>query len=994
MLDTICGPRKGQKRRIPFHPRLPPLMKTYLRYVPTATFGVVVSPEAGKAALEYVGGGRAIAAAALQSALVHQPRTGALLGGLCPSERPSSGPGSAAADPQVVVLASAAGGALLAVGSDDGSIAVYGSLGDVANAASAASGAVGSAVSVSALAEIDMGKLGLNLLVRFRGHRGAVSALAVDRSGSGIMLSGGRDTDVVAWDIAGERGLVRLVGHKDAITDLALVHKGTVAISASKDGLVKVWVLETQQCVQTVVGHRAEVWAMAVDRAEQRLVTGTTDNLLRFWSIDSSVRDETPLKPMGQLQRSTQARVISIRYHSLPDGSELVGVLSADKTLQIFRVRSEASARKKQQRRAKRRREKAKAAKAADGEIGEGGAAADDDVQDEDDTLQPVDIYESVHIIRTRTRMIGFTFHPTPSATGHLDIAVALKNNTIEVHRVGAEDVVLAGELESMGHRSDVRSLALSTDDTMIASGSSHSVKVWNTNTRVCIRTCECEYALCMAFVPGDKHLLVGTKSGEVLLYELSSAALLERVDDAHDGAVYSIAVRPNGKGFVTGGADKAIKFWDFALVEDQQRSGRKRLGMDCIHIMQMADDVLSATYSPNGAYVAVALLDCTVKVFYADTLKFFLSLYGHKLAVLAFDISSDATLLASGSADKNLKIWGLDFGDCHKSFFAHDDNITAVRFVPNTHYLFTASKDRRIKYWDCDKFVQITSLDGHHGDIWALAISSKGDRLFSAGHDRSLRVWEKTQEQVFLEEERENELDRALDGDNMAQANDLQVATVDMAKEKATQASELTIKFGEQLVEAIELAEAERMRLDDDASAPPNIMLMGRSPADHVLATLGRIRSADLEDALMVLPFAVVVPLFSYLREFIQRGVAVDFELCWRVAFFLLRVHNSQLVATGAINRLFPDIVAGIKQRIGKRKDTIGFNLAGLTFLRREMESNKGARFFKAAEEKTAGRVRSRNSHLAAQAAAKSSSSKRIRNKRRRTGEPEPAAI
>jgi WD40 repeat protein len=35
-------------------------------------------------------------------------------------------------------------------------------------------------------------------------------------------------------------------------------------------------------------------------------------------------------------------------------------------------------------------------------------------------------------------------------------------------------------------------------------------------------------------------------------------------------------------------------------------------------------------------------------------------------------DISADSTLLATGSADKNLKLWGLDFGDCHKSFLAH----------------------------------------------------------------------------------------------------------------------------------------------------------------------------------------------------------------------------------------------------------------------------------------------------------------------------------
>ena len=30
--------------------------------------------------------------------------------------------------------------------------------------------------------------------------------------------------------------------------------------------------------------------------------------------------------------------------------------------------------------------------------------------------------------------------------------------------------------------------------------------------------------------------------------------------------------------------------------------------------------------------------------------------------------------MIITGSSDKNIKIWGLDFGDCHKSIFAHDD--------------------------------------------------------------------------------------------------------------------------------------------------------------------------------------------------------------------------------------------------------------------------------------------------------------------------------
>ena len=63
---------------------------------------------------------------------------------------------------------------------------------------------------------------------------------------------------------------------------------------------------------------------------------------------------------------------------------------------------------------------------------------------------------------------------------------------------------------------------------------------------------------------------------------------------------------------------------------------------------------------------------DCRGLVLYI--LQFFLSMYGHKLPVLCLDISSDSSLLVTGSADRNVKIWGMDFGDCHKSIFAHDD--------------------------------------------------------------------------------------------------------------------------------------------------------------------------------------------------------------------------------------------------------------------------------------------------------------------------------
>ena len=55
------------------------------------------------------------------------------------------------------------------------------------------------------------------------------------------------------------------------------------------------------------------------------------------------------------------------------------------------------------------------------------------------------------------------------------------------------------------------------------------------------------------------------------------------------------------------------------------------------------------------------------------------LSLYGHKLPVTSLSVSSSGLLLASGSVDKSLKLWGLDFGDIRKSFRAHEEAVTKV---------------------------------------------------------------------------------------------------------------------------------------------------------------------------------------------------------------------------------------------------------------------------------------------------------------------------
>jgi U3 small nucleolar RNA-associated protein 12 len=125
-------------------------------------------------------------------------------------------------------------------------------------------------------------------------------------------------------------------------------------------------------------------------------------------------------------------------------------------------------------------------------------------------------------------------------------------------------------------------------------------------------------------------QILVGTKEGNLELYDIGSSALVHKVEAAHGGPIWSLQVHPSGKQVITGSSDKAVKMWDFVVKETADL--QKTITLKHVRTLKMTDDILSIRISPDSRLLAVATLDFTVKVFYLDTLKFFLSLYGHKV--------------------------------------------------------------------------------------------------------------------------------------------------------------------------------------------------------------------------------------------------------------------------------------------------------------------------------------------------------------------------
>lgn len=824
-------------------------------------------------------------------------------------------------------------------------------------------------------------------IVSFNGHRSAITVLTFDKSGARL-ASGSRDTDVIIWDLVAEVGQVKLRGHKDQVTGVRFVEPDPVVqdaddseeamavdteseaegflLTTGKDSLIKLWDLSSRHCIETHIAQsNGECWALGLSPDYSGCVTAGNGGELKVWSLDtlalaasSQQVDGTHttkyLQDRGTLIRKSNDRGTEIVFHPRRD---YFAVHGPEKAVEVWRIRPEAEIKKVLARKRRRRREKLDK---------KAGADADADAAEDAEDISSATVSDVfVHYVTVRTsgkvRSIDWAVN---SGVKDLQLVIGTTNNQVELYNVPpkdksskskdeAPDYTKSLAVELPGHRADVRALSLSSDDKMLASAANGSLKIWNVRTQMCIRTFECGYALCCAFLPGDKVVVVGTKAGELQLFDVASASLLDSVT-AHEGAVWSLQVHPDGRSMASGSADKSVKLWNFQIVQEEVLGTTRttpRLKLVQSKVLKLTDDVLSIRFSPDARVLAVALLDNTVKVFFVDTLKLYLNLYGHKLPVLSMDISYDSKLIITSSADKNIRIWGLDFGDCHKALFGHQDSILQVAFVPhnsdgNGHHFFSSSKDRSIKYWDGDKFEQIQRLDGHHGEVWALAVGHSGQFLVSAGHDKGIIVWDETEEQIFLEEEREKEIEELYESTLTASlekdedAGDKEAETAAASKQTVE-----TLMAGERIAEALEMGMAdlnllkeweEERKVNPRTPAPQrNIvyMALGNISAEaHVMSVLQKIKAAALHDALLVLPFAMVSPLFTFINIFAMRSMNIP--LTCRILFFMLKTHHRQIVANRTMRTMLDGIRANLRAALKRNKDEMGYNVAALKIM------------------------------------------------------------
>ena len=131
----------------------------------------------------------------------------------------------------------------------------------------------------------------------------------------------------------------------------------------------------------------------------------------------------------------------------------------------------------------------------------------------------------------------------------------------------------------------------------------------------------------------------------------------------------------------------------------------------------------------------------------------------------------------------------------------------------------------------------------------------------------------------------------------------------------------------------------------DDSSRAkglPPNPLLMGASPERYALRALESVKAADLERAVLALPFSSAAALLEFLGGWLERGEKT--ELTCRLAALIVRLHYAQLGATANARGTLLKIRPLLRARAASFRDVVGFNLAGLGMWAARVEETAGS--------------------------------------------------